>query len=773
MENRNLEYITLHTKHTTYQMGVTESGFLLHLYYGPRAQGGMGSLLTFADRGYSGNPYELRYDRSFSLDALPQEYPNYGNGDFRSPSFRLRDASGVFGTDLRYESHRMVPGKYGIPGLPAVYAEEPSGAPPAPCKSSGENSPEKLSGSKQYASSYMDSSAFAPNKFSCNKKYTSAYTVEVVLADSRTGVKVTLLFGVLPDLDVITRCAKIQNTGDNAVFLNKVSSMSLDFLTGNFDLIHFHGRHAMERNYERIPVICGNQSFGSRRGTSSHQHNPFFILADRETTEDFGNCYGISLLYSGNFKFEAERDQYCQTRVQMGISDEMFDYGLAPGEEFFTPEAALAYTEGGFSALSHIFHKLIRCHVCRGVWKERRRPVLINNWEATYFDFTGDKILGIAKEAASLGVEMFVLDDGWFGKRDDDNSGLGDWYVNEEKLGRPLAEISGEIHKMGMQFGLWIEPEMVNEDSRLYREHPDWAFVIPQKKPIMCRNQLVLDFSRKEVVDFIFHEIAKVLDSIQVEYIKMDMNRSICDVYTALSGYQNYGKVMHGYVLGVYDFLERLHGRYPEILIEGCSGGGGRFDAGMLYYTPQIWCSDNTDAIERIKIQHGTSFGYPVSAVGAHVSAVPNEQTGRSVAIGTRAACAMAGNFGYELDLGKLGEEEKACIRQQIRTYKEHWALIHHGLYYRLHNPTEDSEAAAWMFVSENQREALVTAVSLDTHGNGPAVYIRLKGLNARENYLIGNYGITLSGSALMHVGIALPPHSGEYQAWQFYLQAL
>lgn len=734
MENRNMEYITLHTKHTTYQMGITESGFLLHLYYGPKAQGNMGSLLTFQDRGYSGNPYELRDDRTFSLDALPQEYPNYGNGDFRSPAFRLRDETGVFGTDLRYESHCIIPGKYAIPGLPAVYTEE-------------------------------DPSA--------NKKYASAYTVEVMLSDRRLGVKVKLLFGVFPELDVITRCTAIQNAGDGTVFLNKAYSMSLDFLTGNFDLIHFHGRHAMERNFERIPVIFGNQSFGSRRGTSSHQHNPFFILADKETTEDFGSCYGVSLLYSGNFKFEAERDQYCQTRIQIGISDEMFDYGLKPGEEFYTPEAALAYTKGGLSALSHIFHRLIRHHICRGFWKERRRPVLINNWEATYFHFTGEQILAIAKEAANLGIEMFVLDDGWFGKRDDDNSGLGDWHVNEEKLGKSLAELSEEIHGIGMQFGLWIEPEMVNEDSNLYQNHPDWAFVIPNKDPVMCRNQLVLDFSRKEVVDYIFHEIAQVLDSIQVEYIKMDMNRSICDVYSVLSGYQNYGKIMHGYVLGVYDFLERLHSRYPQILIEGCSGGGGRFDAGMLYYTPQIWCSDDTDAIERIKIQHGTSFGYPISAVGSHVSAVPNEQTGRSVSIGTRAACAMAGSFGYELDIRKLDETEKACIKQQILNYKAYWDIIHNGLYYRLHNPAEDSEAAAWMFVSENKREALLTVVSLDTHGNAPTVYIRLKGLNAMENYLVGNDGTIVSGNVLMHVGIAIPTHPGEYHAWQYYLQAL
>ena len=742
MEHKKLQmdYITLHTKHTTYQMGITESGFLLHLYYGPKARGELGGLLTFADRGYSGNPYELRDDRTFSLDALPQEYPNYGNGDFRSPAFRLRDDSGVFGTDLRYESHRMIPGKYKIPGMPAAYAEEESDSCP---------------------------------KETCNSKYTAAYTLEVTLSDAKTDVKVRLLYGVFPELDVITRCAAVKNSGNSTVFVNKAYSMCLDFLTGTYDLIHFHGRHAMERNFERIPVISGTQSFGSIRGTSSHQHNPFFILADREATEDFGDCYGVSLLYSGNFKFEAERDQYCQTRIQIGISDEMFDYQLKPGEEFHTPEAALAYTSKGLSNLSHIYHRLIQNHICRGFWKNRRRPILINNWEATYYNFTGKQILSIAREAADLGIEMFVLDDGWFGKRDDDNSGLGDWYVNEKKLGRSLAELSEEIHGMDMLFGLWIEPEMVNEDSDLYKKHPDWAFVIPNKKPVMGRNQLVLDFSRKEVADFIFQEIAKVLDSIRAEYIKMDMNRSICDVYSALSGYQNYGKIMHNYVLGVYDFLERLHARYPRILIESCSGGGGRFDAGMLYYTPQIWCSDDTDAIERIKIQHGTSFGYPISSVGSHVSAVPNEQTGRAVDIGTRAVCAMAGSFGYELDIGKLQAEEKALVKEQILDYKKYWNLIHNGLYYRLHNPAADREAAAWLFVSEDKNEALLNMISLDTHANAPAVYIRLKGLDAEKNYLIGDSGNVQNGNVLMHTGIAVPFHSGEYRAWQYHLRAL
>ena len=717
-----MELITLQTKNTTYQMGVNEMGFLMHLYYGPRAEGDMSFLLDVRDRGFAGNPYDAGLDRAFSPDVVPLEYPCYGNGDFRSPAFNIRDSRGVFGTDLRFKSFDMKEGKYSIPGLPAVYADRKE-----------------------------------------------AYTAEILLEDERLCVEVLLRYGVLPAEDVITRSVAVRNKGRETVYLNKVFSACLDFPGGRYDLLHFYGRHMMERMLERGPLNHGKQQFGSRRGTSSHQHNPFFILADEETTEDYGACYGMAFLYSGNFSFEAEKDQHDQTRIQMGLADEMFDYPLAPGEEFYSPETALAYTSDGFAALSHIYHDLVREHICRGKYKNAARPVLINNWEATYLDFTGDKIIGIARQAAELGLDMFVLDDGWFGKRDTDNSGLGDWTVNEKKLGGSLKRISDAVNGLGMKFGLWIEPEMVNEDSELYREHPDWAFVIPGKRPVRCRNQLVLDFSRKEVVDHIFSSISEVIDSANVEYIKMDMNRSICDVFTAVEGYQNYGKTMHEYVLGVYDFLERLHGRYPDLLIEGCSGGGGRFDMGMLYYTPQIWCSDGTDAIDRIQVQHGTSFVYPPCTVGAHVSAVPNHQTGRSVDLKTRGVVAMAGSFGYELDLSLLSDEEKEEVREQIRTYKKYGHLLINGDYYRLHTPGKDTEAAAWAFVSKDKTEALVSIVSLDSHGNEPTTYIRIRGLRGDGMYRCDETGETYSGAVLMHSGYPMPVVPGEYKAWQMH----
>ena len=721
--NKESGLITLHTMNTTYQMKVGQYGHLYHLYYGEKTEGDLSYLLTFYDRGFAPTPYEGRMERIVSMDAQPMEYPCYGNGDFRSPCFQMKDANGVYGCDLRFVDCTIEKGKYGIPKLPAVYADE-----------------------------------------------NEAETVKVLLKDELTGVEVELYYGVLEALDVITRAVKVKNTGNEKVTLTKAFSAGMDFITGEYDVLHFHGRHCMERNLERVPVIVGNQSFGSRRGTSSHQHSPFLILAEKETTEDSGMCYGMNFLYSGSFSCEVEKEQFGQTRMSMGIQNEMFEYPLQPGEEFYAPEVALSCADG-LSALSDNYHRLIRNHVCRGPHRNARRPVLINNWEATYFDFTGEKIVEIAKQAADLGVEMLVLDDGWFGARNDDFRGLGDWIVNEKKMGGPMSKVVDEVNKLGMKFGLWIEPEMVSEDSDLFRAHPDWAFTIPGRRPLMGRTQLVLDFSRKEVVDHVYEQIAEVIASANIEYIKMDMNRSITDVYTQTMGEQNQGKILYEYTIGVYDFIQRLLTRFPNLLIEGCSGGGGRFDAGMMYYTPQIWCSDDTDAIERIKIQHGTSFGFPISTVGAHVSAVPNHQTGRVTNITTRAVVAMAGTFGYELDLNTISEEEKELVRQQIVDCKKYWKLRQEGTYFRLTNPIEFTEFAAWEFVSEDKEEALLNVVTMDTHSNGPVNYVRLKGLDKKAVYVDEKSGREYTGSALMNAGMPIPMFRDEYQAMQVYLK--
>ena len=714
---------TIQTKNTTYQMQVDPYGFLLHLYYGKKTDGScMDYLLTYYDRGFSGNPFDAGDDRTYSMDALPQEYPSYGTGDYRSTALIVENADGSTACDLRYRSHHIFNGKYKIPGLPAVYADE-----------------------------------------------TESQTLEIVMEDAVTGVEVTLQYGVLPDYDVITRSEKIVYRGEGKICIRKAQSACLDFVQGKYDLLTFYGRHAMERTMQREPVTHGSHVIGSVRGTSSHQYNPMMILADEHTTDQYGNCYAMSFVYSGNFKGETLKDQFGQTRALMGLQDEMFSYPLAEGEIFYTPEVLLTFSGSGMNLLSQNLHRCIRQHICRGKYKESVRPVLVNSWEAAYFDFDGDTLYELAKEAKNAGIDMLVLDDGWFGKRDDDNSGLGDWFVNEKKLGGTLGDLIKKINDLGVKFGIWVEPEMISEDSDLYREHPDWALTIPGRNPVHARNQLVLDFSRKEVVDHIFDQICKVLDQGNIEYVKWDMNRSLMDVFSR--GTEDQGRVMYDYVLGLYDFLERIVTRYPDLLIEGCSGGGGRFDAGMMYYTPQIWCSDNTDALDRLQIQYGTSFGYPVSAVGSHVSAVPNHQTGRITSLHTRGVVAMAGTFGYELNLGKLSEEEKQEIRLQVEEYRKFAPLIQTGLYYRLSDPARE-EYAAWAFVSEDQKEVLLNVVLQEIHGNMTVNYVKLQGLKCSAIYRDTETGKIYNGAALMEAGIPMPVEMGEFKAYQMHLIA-
>lgn len=712
---------TLQTKNTTYQMQVDRYGFLLHLYYGKKTDTCMDYLLTYYDRGFSGNPYDAGEDRTYSMDTLPQEFPCYGNGDFRSTAFAVENTDGSMSCDLRYKSHKIFDGKYNLEGLPAVYASEEE-----------------------------------------------AQTLEILMEDPVTGVKVVLLYGVLPAQDIITRSVSVKNESSGKIYLNKIESASLDFLYGDYELLTFYGRHAMERNVQRVPVVHGTQKIGSVRGTSSHQYNPMMILAEKETTEDKGNCYAMSFVYSGCFQGEVLKDQLNQTRMMLGLQEEAFRYPLETGEMFQAPEVILSYSSEGMNRLSQNLHHCIRQHICRGKYKEEIRPILINSWEAAYFDFTGDTIYELAKAAKEVNIDMLVMDDGWFGKRDDDNSGLGDWFVNEKKLGGTLGNLIKRINDLGVKFGIWIEPEMVSEDSDLYRKHPDWALTVPGRNPVRSRNQLVLDFSRKEVVDEIYDQICKVLDQGNIEYVKWDMNRSLMDVYSSVT--RDQGRVLHDYVLGLYDFLERLVQRYPNLLIEGCSGGGGRFDAGMMYYTPQIWCSDNTDAIDRLRIQYGTSFGYPVSVVGSHVSAVPNHQTGRKTPLHTRGVVAMSGTFGYELNLMKLSEEEKQEIREQIEEYKSYAPIIQNGLYYRLSDPTTE-EICAWEFVHTDEKEqskVLLNIVMQVIHGNMTVNYVKLQGLEETAVYREEKSGKRYTGAALMYGGMPLPIEPGEYQAYQY-----
>ena len=713
--NETTRIFTLTTAHTTYQMQADAQGYLLHLYYGARTAGEMDYLLNYGDRGFSGNPNSAGNNRTYSLDALPQEYPSLGTGDFRNYALNIENADGSQCCNLVYITHEITTGKYTLKGLPFVRAED-----------------------------------------------NEAETLKIILEDPVTKVELHLLYGVLEKEDIITRSVIIKNAGKAPVTVKKAQSACLDFLHGDYDLIKFYGRHAMERNMERMPVSHESTRIGSRRGTSSHQYNPGVILAGKNTNEDSGSCYGMLFVYSGNFLVEAEKDQYDQTRIQMGLTDELFAYPLEAGAEFTAPEVILSYTNKGLSRLSQQYHHCIMNHICQGKYVHANRPVLINSWEAAYFDFTGDTIVELAKEAKALGIDMVVMDDGWFGKRNDDNSSLGDWYVNEEKLGGTLTKLIERVNAEGVKFGIWIEPEMVSEDSDLYREHPDWAITIPGRKPVRSRNQLVLDFSRKEVRDEIFKRICAVLDQGNVEYIKWDMKRSLADIYAP--------NVTYDYVLGVYDFLEKLTNRYPDILIEGCSGGGGRFDAGMLYYAPQIWCSDNTDAINRTRIQYGTSFFYPVAAMGSHVSAVPNHQTGRVTSMHTRGVAAMSGTFGYELNPALLNAKEKAEIRAQLAQYREYQELIREGDYYRLSNPFQDN-FAAWMVVSDDRSKALVSVIRLTAEANPPAAYVTLKGMEEDAFYREKTTGKVYPGAALMEAGILLPAAVSEYEAYQIELE--
>lgn len=722
--NQAEQVFTLQTKRTTYQMKAGDYGILLHLYYGARVEDcTMDYLLHRKDVGFSGNPYEAGEDRTFSLDTLPQEFPSYGVGDYRNNCVGVCQADGTRAADFRYVSWEIREGAHKIPGLPCLFDEDET-----------------------------------------------AETLVIFLEDAASTLKLELYYVVFADRDVIARSARITNGGKEAVRLEKMMSACLELPNGSWEAIHFHGRHAMERRLERLPLMHGTMAVGSRRGTSSHQHNPGVILCSPDATEEHGGCYGLSLIYSGNFSMEIEMDQMDSVRAVCGINPEFFEYRLEPGEAFDTPQLMMTYSGSGLGRMSANFHSIIRHNLCRGKYKFARRPVLINNWEATYFDFNEEKILSIARQASELGIEMLVLDDGWFGSRDSDNAGLGDWFVNTDKLKGGLTDLVTGINGLGMKFGIWIEPEMVNEDSRLYREHPDWALTIPGRKPCRSRNQLVLDMSRSEVRDYVFDSIAAVLKSANVEYVKWDMNRSICDVYSAVLPKERQGEVYHRYVLGIYDLMERFTSSFPNILFEGCSGGGGRFDPAILYYSPQIWCSDDTDGIERLEIQYGTSFFYPISAVGSHVSAIPNHQTGRRTPLATRGVVAMAGSFGYEMDLNLLTEDEKEAVKAQVEDYKKYYDLIHNGDYYRLASPQGDSGFTAWQFVSGDKTRTLLNLVITHVRANAPDLWFKLRGLDPEKRYRLEEDGRIYSGSALMNAGISIPMIMGDYPAVQMVL---
>ena len=718
--SENGRLFTLQTKDSSYQMFADDKNVLLHLYYGEKiGEENLSGLIFCTDMGFAGNPEEAGPNRKYSLDTLPQEIPGSGVGDFRDDMIEIRHADGSFAADFRFDSFEILDHSYAIPGMPALYDTE---------KEKGE-------------------------------------TLVITMTEKASDIVLKLFYGVFENENVITRAARLENHGETAIELEKMLSFSMDLMYENYEMIYFSGRHAMERTAERIPVQHAKVEIGSTRGTSSHHYNPAVILCEEGAGETHGSCIGACLVYSGNFVAAAQKDQKNQTRFQMGIHPTNFCFHLEKGEAFDTPQAILSYSGTGLTKLSQQYHEIIREHICRGAYKHAKRPILINNWEATYFDFDTEKLLAIAREAKKSGIEMLVMDDGWFVHRNDDNTSLGDWQVNEQKITGGLKRLVDQVNEIGLEFGIWFEPEMISPDSDLYRTHPDWAIALPGRTPCRSRNQYVLDLSRKEVRDYAYECVASILRSANIAYVKWDMNRQLTDLGSSALPVENQGELLHRYVLGVYELQERLITGFPELLLENCSGGGARFDPGMLYYSPQIWCSDDMDAIERLKIQEGTALLYPLSAIGAHVSDCPNHTVGRATPFETRGNVALAGTFGYELDVTKIPEEDRARIPGQVALYHKYHALIRSGDYYRIASYSQNDSFDCYEVVAKDQSEALITFVQVLGRPNVHSRRIRIPGLDEKKKYRVETTGEVYCGDTLVHAGLNVPAMWGDFQS--------
>ncbi|MEX1565371.1 alpha-galactosidase [Enterococcus sp. C43] len=696
----------LFNQEISYIFKISEDGKLLHLYYGENLpDNDYSHLIEMHHRPMT--TYRNENDLLYSLEHLKQEFPEYGTTDFRHPAISLLQKNGSRLSDFVYQGYEVEEGKPKLEGLPATYVD---------------NNDESK-------------------------------TLKVYILDSVTNVQVELLYTIYRDYPVITRSARVMNKGKDIQIIENISSLSLDLPDANYEWQQLSGAWGRERTIKSRTLQQGIQSIESTRGISSHQHNPFVTLKRKNTDENQGEAIGAALVYSGNFLIQAEVDTWDVTRLQVGINPFGFNWKLNPGEIFTTPEAILVYSSKGLNAMSQTFHQLFRKRLARGKWREKDRPVLINNWEATYFDFDEEKLVNIAKKAFDVGIELFVLDDGWFGERENDCAGLGDWHVNPKRLPRGIGSLSEKIRSFGMKFGLWFEPEMVNKDSELYRTHPNWIISTPNRKPNHGRNQYVLNFGLDEVVENIFDQMCKIIDESNLDYIKWDMNRPLTDVFDSHLLADQQGEVFHRYVLGVYRLYEKLITKYPNILFESCSSGGGRFDPGMLHYAPQAWASDDSDAIERLKIQYGTSMLYPLSSIGAHVSIVPNHQTNRITPIKTRGNVAFFGAFGYELDLNELSEGDLRIVKEQIAFYKKYRTIIHNGTFYRLLSPFDDDNQTAWMVVSHDKKTAIVAHYKTLNEVNAPYRRLKLKGLDNDGLYNVGQNSLR-SGMELMRAGL-------------------
>lgn len=714
---------SLQTEHSLYQIVADSHNYLLHAYYGSLITApDFTGFIQYRNRDFSPQTADVSADRAISCDSLPLEFPAVGNGDFKQTCLATRTASGQRGCDLRYQSYTISAGCPHLSQLPCLNSAGPN------CQ-----------------------------------------TLAITLADPSVSLAVRLYYFVCPEYDIIARHAVIINESrTQTVQLNRADSMALDLLNGpSFDLITLPGRWARERQYQRQPATHGCFSMTSRRGASSAQYNPFMAVCTHNADENSGGCYGIMLVYSGNFEMTAEIDQTEMLRVTAGIGSSDFIWTLKPGQCFETPQVIMTYTPDGLGQMSRQLHDIIRLALAPAEFRTRTRPVLLNSWEACYFDINEEKILNLASQAADLGMDMLVMDDGWFGCRKNDHSSLGDWTVSPAKFKNGLGSLIQKVKALGLQFGLWVEPEMISPDSDLYRLHPDWALTVENRAPLTSRFQYVLDMSRPPVSQYVYDTLYGLLVNNEISYLKWDMNRNIADLPAGELSEQPQA-VMHCYMLAVYDILARLRQTFPNVLIEGCAGGGGRYDAGMMAYCPQIWCSDDTDPLMRLSIQYGSSLAYPASVMSCHVSVSPNHQTGRSTPLPTRFITAAAGMLGYELDPQNLSADDKTSIRRQIQRYKEISPLLLEGDLYRLSGQPEKDGYYAWMYVSKNKKQAVASVVFTDVQPNAPVVYLHLDGLRADSRYTVEQFNIKATGSQLKLAGLPLPAISGDYPAFQF-----
>lgn len=709
----------LDTPNTTYAFHVTNSNNLLHLYYGASIpETDITHMLRIPnDEPFVPATHDGMGPHSFDCAAI--EFPTSGVADFREPCMQLMDKYGMSACECYFDSYAIFRGKKKLEGLPATYA----------------NTDDEVT------------------------------SLEVYCKDPHNGLEITLQYSVFEKLDVITRSVKVKNGGADPIELRRLLSTCVELDSKDYDMITLYGTWARERHVQRNPLHFGKQLVDSCRGSTSHAHNNFIAIVDHKATEDYGDCYGFALCYSGSFVAGCEVNQYEKTRVFSGINPYDFSWHLDLGEEFQAPEVIMVFSANGIGNMSRTFHDVMRNNLTRGKWKDIRRPILINNWEATYFNFDTDKLLDIARESAKAGIEMLVMDDGWFGHRNDDKSSLGDWFVNENKIKGGLKYLVDEVNKLGLKFGIWFEPEMISPDSELYKAHPDWCIHIPGRPRTTCRSQLVIDFSRKDVRDYIYDQMYKILSSANIEYVKWDMNRQLCEVGNEVLPPERQREIWHRYVLGVYEIQERLLTDFPDLLLENCAGGGSRFDAGMLYYSPQIWCSDDTDAIERLLIQEGTSLIYPLCSMGAHVSDCPNHTVGRVTPFETRGHVALAGTFGYELDVTKIPQEDREMIPEQVAMYHKYNDLVREGDYYRIASYSRNHMFDCYGVVRKDKEEALFTYVQVMNRPNYHSRRIFFKGLDPEKLYQIEGEEGTYTGDVLMKAGYLVQNLWGDYKA--------